>query len=448
MKMHPIIWTAVVLFLNLPAAAVYAQTPVLDQYISEGLSQSDVIKQKQFGQQQLQYALDEAKGLALPSVGLNGAYTLAAGGRTISIPVGDMLNPVYSTLNQLTQSNAFPQIENVEEQLSPNNFYDLKIRTTYPLYNPDVRYNKQIKEQAIGLGVLDIAVQQKDLTRDIRLAYFQYMQAHQAVVIYTQALVLARENRRVNQKLYENGMANNTVVIRADNEVSKLEAQLSEVENQKRNAGAYFNFLLNKPLDTPIIEDAALTDVNYPFPASFQGEPLQREELRQLAIVNTTLETALKWRESFKLPRVSAFMDIGSQGFDFQVNDRTLYLIGGLSIDLPLYKGKTNLAKVKQAEMEVAAATTQQAYVADQLALQWDTSLRSYNSALQVFKSSRGQVDSAERYFRDTEKRYREGQALYIEYLDARNELTQAQLQQSVQLLNVWMSWAKMERAR
>ncbi len=425
----------------------FAQTPLLDGYVQEGITNSDALKQHQFLLQRNLYALEEAKGLFKPSVSLNGQYTLAAGGRSISIPVGDLMNPVYATLNELTGTNQFPQIENVNENFNPNNFYDLKLRTTYPVVNPDIRFNKQIKEQEIDLQQTDIDIYKKELARNIRVAYFQYNQAQQAVRIYQNALTLLRESLRVNQKLYENGMANPTVVTRAKNEITKVEAQLVEAQNNAKNAAAYFNFLLNKPFDTPIAEDSAISDVNYSFPAMFDGTTENRDELRKLLVAQGINQTVLKMNESYKIPKVNAFVDAGSQGFDFEVGNGSLYLLGGVSIDLPIYQGNRNKQKIKMAEMDVAAISAQRDQVADQLALQLTTSLADYQSALQLFQSSRSQVESSQRYLDDMSKRYREGQALYIEYLDARNELTNSELQQSINLANVWVKWADVQFA-
>src|SRR5687768_576203 len=124
----------------------YAQTS-LDAYINTALDNNETIKQQQFLLTKSLYALKEAKSLFLPSVGFNGTYTLAGGGRTVDIPVGDLMNPVYKTLNQLTGTSNFPQIENQSVLLNPNNFYDAKIRTTYPIINAEIEYNRKIKTQ-------------------------------------------------------------------------------------------------------------------------------------------------------------------------------------------------------------------------------------------------------------------------------------------------------------
>src|SRR5687768_18561568 len=84
----------------------YAQTS-LDNYIKTALSNNETIRQQQFLLTKSLYALKEAKSLFLPSVGFNATYTLADGGRTVDILVGDLVNPVYRTLNQLTVTANF-----------------------------------------------------------------------------------------------------------------------------------------------------------------------------------------------------------------------------------------------------------------------------------------------------------------------------------------------------
>jgi hypothetical protein len=48
------------------------------------------------------------------------SYTLAAGGRTIELPIGDLLNDVYSSLENLTGS-AFHRLK-IKCGFTPNNF--------------------------------------------------------------------------------------------------------------------------------------------------------------------------------------------------------------------------------------------------------------------------------------------------------------------------------------
>ena len=142
-----------------------AQT-TLDSYIKTALANNETIRQQQFLLTKSVYALKEAKSLFLPAVGFNATYTLANGGRTVDIPVGDLMNPVYKTLNQLTGTTNFPQVQNQHVLLNPNNFYDAKIRTTYPLLNAEIEFNRKIKTQQHNLQQIEISLYKRELVKE------------------------------------------------------------------------------------------------------------------------------------------------------------------------------------------------------------------------------------------------------------------------------------------
>jgi hypothetical protein len=137
------------------------------QYIDEALNNNLVLKEKKVSLDKCLVALKEARSLFLPTAWFETQYTVAKGGRSIDIPVGDLLNPVYKTLNQLTATNHFPTVSNTSEQLLPNNFYDARIRTTMPLINPEIRINRDIKQQQISLqGTRSIFIRRACQSKD------------------------------------------------------------------------------------------------------------------------------------------------------------------------------------------------------------------------------------------------------------------------------------------
>src|SRR4051812_36385732 len=79
---------------------LHAQT-VLDGYVEEGLKSNLILQQKNISYEQAQQALKIAKTYFMPSVNLLGDYTSGEGGRSIALPVGDLLNPVYASLNKM-----------------------------------------------------------------------------------------------------------------------------------------------------------------------------------------------------------------------------------------------------------------------------------------------------------------------------------------------------------
>ena len=61
------------------------------------------------------------------------------------------------------------------------------------------------------------------------------------------------ENVRVNQKLVENDKVTRDILLRSQAELGKFDQQLQEAEKERIVASAYFNFLLNRPLDDSVI---------------------------------------------------------------------------------------------------------------------------------------------------------------------------------------------------
>ncbi len=251
----------------------------LDHYIQIGLKSNEVIKQHNFDINKSMYALQEARSLFYPTVSLNANYTKADGGRTIDIPIGDMLNPVYSTLNQITNSNAFPSLQNQSVLINPDNFYDAKVHATMPLLNYEIIYNKRIKSQQTSLQKIELEIYQRELVKEIKTAYYKYLQSIEGINIYQDALALVKENQRVNQSLFKNDKINRTAVLRSDNEVIRIEANLETAKQVSNNAKTYFNFLINQKLDSEIEID--LDKESLPS-ALVQENTSSREELSKL----------------------------------------------------------------------------------------------------------------------------------------------------------------------
>lgn len=143
--------TVILLTLLFVFFKIQAQTASLENYIAEGLKSNLVFQQKNIDVKKAIHPLQHAESLFLPTVSFQWGYQGGAGGRSISLPVVDMMNPVYATLNQLTGTDEFSSISNVEKDFLAKNFYDAKIRTTMPIINTDLKYNKKIGEQKVAL---------------------------------------------------------------------------------------------------------------------------------------------------------------------------------------------------------------------------------------------------------------------------------------------------------
>ena len=463
--------------------------PPLDKYIHLGLDSNLALHRRNFDLQRAQIDLRRAQSMFYPQAGFSSQYTLADGGRTQSIPVGDLLNSVYSSLNQLTGSNKFPQVPNQSIQFLPNDYHDTKMEISMPLLNTDLQHNKEVNGEMINARRADVEIYRRDLVLHIRQAYYQYLQAGKAVEIYGAALLTVKENRRVSGKFVENHMATKEIVLRAQAQVSQVESSLIEAENNLRNAAAYFNFLLNRSLESPVIIDSSLaadpassTDhaAQTPQDPSLQPQlflrsgdpflphhspnssydpdshrksvlpevrlPAGREELNQLRSMQKITQSNLKWDRAYLTPRLSAFYDIGFQGFGFHFDNTQFYQFAGIQLQWTLFKANDNKYKIRQSRIDIASIDDQYEELTRQLTLQAQTTTNNYNSALEALHSLSDEVSSAREAYRLAEKRFNEGQALQIELIDARTQMTNAEIRYSLGRLSVLNKAADLER--
>lgn len=435
---------------------------ILEGYIRYGLDSNLALRQRSFDLQKALLDLKRAQSLFYPQAGFSSQYTLANGGRTQSIPVGDLLNGVYSTLNQLTSSNKFPQVGNQSIQFLPNDYHDTKMEVTLPLINTDLQHNKQVSSEMINARQADLDVYRRELVKQIRQAYYQYLQTGKAVEIYTNALGLVKENRRVSEKFVENRMATKEIVLRSQAQVSQVESSLIEAKNQLHNATAYFNFLLNRPLDTDILTDEKLFSLQTDTTGAGNGSaglvmnasalrlspgvPASREELVKLSSMQKIQASNLRYNRNYLVPKLSAFYDVGFQGFGFKFNKDQFYQLGGVQLVWPLFKANDNKYKIRQSEIDMKAVGDQYRELTQQLTLQVQTSANDYSSATEALRSLTDEVASARETYRLAERRFREGNAIQIELIDARTQMTSAELRYSLGCLTVLNRAADLER--
>jgi outer membrane protein TolC len=417
----------------------------LDEYVRQGLTTNESIRQQNFVLEKNIYALKEAKSMFLPDVTFSTTYTKADGGRTIDFPTGDLFNGVYSTLNKLTGSNAFPQLQNQRIQLNPDNFYDAKFRTTLPILNAELIYNKRIKAQQVDLQKTEVLLYKRELVKEIKTAYYNYSKAVNATGIYQSSLRLVEEGQRINTKLHDNSKVNRTVVLRSQNEVSRINASLIGAQKTAESARYYFNFLLNRPLtDSVLLDDMKVL----PPGDQLMGNSVSgREELSKLKIARDINGNLTGLARSYIIPKLGTFIDLGSQAFDWKFNSQSRYYLFGVSLEWNLFSSGKNNYRVKQALADREALASQTDYVQQQLLTELKVRQAGMQSAIAQYEAAQSQLKTSQTYYSDMLKLYKQGMAIYIELLDAQNQWIDAQLQSNIALYDTWIANTAIERA-
>lgn len=434
-------------FLSLPGW-LFSQSSILDTYIDEALQQNLVLRQKNIPLAKSRLALKEAEKRFKPTADFSFSYTLALGGRTIDLPIGDLLNPVYNTLNRLTQSNQFPQLENVENQLLPNNFYDGKIRISYPVFNKDLNLLKEVRIQEVQLQENEIDIYKRELILAVKLAYYQYGLALESQLILGNAKKLLEKSLETIQILVREGKALPAQVLRAENEIEILDSKLKESDYQVINAQLYLKFLLNRennlplkfekpPLETNLLQDLEASKRN-------DSNPIFKKIDMALSI-QYLLE---KRNKQFFIPQIGLFTDIGSQAFNWQFNNKSVFVIGGVQLMMPLWVNKMNKLKGEQIQIDIQELKWNKELLENQENLSFNLAMNKVSVSKKAFSSMSKQVQTAATYLRLTERGFQEGAVSLLEMYDAQNQYTNALLQENMKYYQYLMALSELQKLK
>ena len=429
----------------LQAAPLQAQQ-ILETYIQEGLANNLVLKEKNASLEQSLLALKDAKSFFLPSMDFGASYTLAEGGRTIAFPVGDLLNPVYSTLNKLTASSNFPQIDNVSEQLLPDNFYDTRFRTTLPILNTDIKYQNQIRKEQVNWNSYQVEIYRATLIQDIRVAYFSFCAAHSSIEILKNTLQLVTQNLKDTRSLVENGKALPASVLRAESELEQVKSMLLEAENKTVNAAQYLNFLVNRPLEQSVPFEAIPLDLSQLDLLLTEDIQEQNPELRAMKSMESIQQTLLKSGKNYWVPKISTYADLGSQGFDWSFDSQSRYLMGGLSLSVPVFQGGRNQNQIQKNVIGLESIQRQKELVNQKLNLSLQIQKNEVKTLLAGLQSAEKKLLAATAYLKLIDRGFKEGSQSLLEFIDARNQFTQAALQKTISVYKLQMALAQLER--
>ena len=432
--------------------SIIAQNTVLEDYVNQGLESNLVIKQNQMSLENAQYALKAAKGKFLPTVTTQSRYTLAQGGRTIDFPIGDMLNPVYGTLNEMLVAQGgepqFPMIENQQIGFLREQEYEAKISLTQPVYYPSIAINKRIEEKRLQMTETEIGQYKNELTFQIKESYYNYNKALHYYDLIQETKKVVNENYRVTQKLLENNMINRDAVLRAKSEISKVQLFETEAIKNKEMAKSYFNFLLNRDLDDDIILcSQAESYLNPEFLELSHNAIGSREELQLLDKQINIMDDVADLSQAAMLPTFLVAVDYGIQGEKFEINKDSDFITGSFVLTWDLFSGNTNRIKKKQALIQKQKLQYYKEEVSNKIRLEVKQDVYEVEQQFKSLNLAQTRKDEAVEVYRIVEKRYRLGEASLIELLDARNNMTEAEAQLIIVKYDYLVSVSRLEKS-
>ncbi len=434
---------------SFPTHSNNTQASILEQYVMEGLNNNLALLQRNLEYSKSIENLKQARALFLPKITASSDYTLAQGGRSFDLSVNDMLSPELQPLLQALKDANLSLFRDNSIQLLPNNFHETKVRLIQPLFNTDVFYNYKAQKHLISMEDAKRNVFINELTNDIKVAYFQYMQATDGIKIYESGIVTLKELVRLNKSLVVNGIRTKDYIYKAEYELSRIEMEIVEIRKQQELSKAYFNFLLNRDLEADIIEESN-TQNNVHAEALEESIALalqNRQELAQMqsAIFATKnlyqLNKANRW-----VPTAAVVTDAGYQGDAYKFTAKEEFWLVQLKMKWDAFNGGAKKASMQKAKIDMEILESKSLELKQQITLQTINAYNNYLAAQNMLELSKISLKSAKQSFDIIAKQYNKNTVILIEYLEAQNKYTKAQIDVSIAKKNLSINQTELEK--
>lgn len=413
---------------------------VLATYVDQGLHSSLTLQNQSLELERSRAALAAARARFLPEVSVAARYTRAEGGRQITIPVSQLLNPAYQTLNELLVAQGeqprFPAVSDVSIPLQLPREQDTRLSLRQPLYAPAISAGARAAAAQNDASRYSLAAYRNELKRDISVAYLNWLKARTATEIVRSGQSLLAENLRVNEALSREGKLTLDQVERARAELLAVEQQQREADNSVLQGQRYLNFLLNRDLNTalvaaevgdgelagspPAAESASTSGATTP------GS--DRPELQQISATLSASNAQLEAARAAHQPTFSLGVDAGTQGEEYRFGPNYNFVTGSLLFSWTVFDGGARTAAIDQARSASRQLTNLKTQTESRIALEVLQAHDNLQLAHDSYDTAVARAVASREAFRILSRKRDAGMASQVEFLDARNTLSNAEL--------------------
>ena len=386
--------------------------------------------------------LRDARGRFFPSLSLDGRYSQLSS----ALNLGDFVNPAYAALNQVIGSNRFPT--NIDVTIPFQ--YESRIRLIQPLFNASILANHSLAKHTRDGQRLEHGAAARSLAARAQSAFLEVGAARSARRTWESTLALVTESERVAQRLVDAGRATPDQVLRARADRSDVQQNLDAARQTESAAARAFNQILHRPLDSSVDE---LPDSLLRFEIPVTEEQAvataltRREELGQAGAGIRAAQAGVRLASAPLIPSVSVALDYGFQGQHVRFSGDNDFAAASLVVGWNISLGGSDFARRQAASADVERLRLRRTELEDLVRLDVRQAYDAAVVARDAIGTAEARLTAARRSFELVRRRYEEGLASQVEFIDARTAYTNADLNRVITVYRYAIRYIDLERA-
>ncbi len=357
-------------------------------------------------------AVRETTASRWPTLSASGSYAY-----TSEVPELELALPI-----------PIPGFPPIRKELGDGNVYDFALTARAPLFaGGSLRERSRAEQSALLATEHDLAADSLRLAYDVRRAYFSALSAAKRQATAQQALHRLERHLDELRKAKTVGMASDEMIIQTESRLKQTESALIAAEAEARATRLLLGSFVGKAGEEMFpADELELSLITSEFDLALET----RNEIRALnSRISQTQHLTRAAQGSF-LPTLAAqaAYHYAKPGVNQFENEWMDYATVGVNLTWTLWDWNSRSSQVAKARAGVRTLEARKQELTDALATRLATAQQNVDAAQAALAKATERLELEQRRFRMIEGRYRVGAGSESEFLDAQDDLTNAQL--------------------
>lgn len=390
--------------------------------------------------------VDETVAIGLPQISANVNYT-----NNVQIPVQRLPNFINDALPPGSPKGP----DFIDAQFGLAHSFGASARLDQLIADGTYFLGLQAAKDYVRLSTYAKEKTQIDIEMNVVKAYFQVLLGTQQVKVLSNNFSSVDSTLRTTKALNQQGLAEKIDVSRLELSLANLKLQRSRAEDQLKLA----TNMLKIQLGMNSTSEITLTDKLEDFESKFQlmevngnGDINNRAEYKLLKQQERLGQLDMKRYKMGYLPSLSGFVSHQQNSFAAKGEFSTLFntffpgTIWGLNLNIPIFKGFGQSARVKQAELNLEKNRLMNKQFEQSFFLEVDNARNTYLRAYENYLQQKENVKLATEVERISKVKMQEGLSTSLEYVTAITDSNNAKVNQVISMYDLLV--AEMEYKR
>lgn len=353
---------------------------------------------------------NQSRALFLPNINLS--YT--------GISTTNPLMAFGSKLNQaiLTPADFNPILLNNPDKTQN---FATKFEIQQPLINLDGLFERKAAKSKMDAYQLQMERTKEYLELEVSKAFMQLQLAYQAVKVLEKANSTGKENLKLVENYFKQGMLQKTDLLNVQVRVNEIRNQLQYAKSNIQNASDYLAFLLNEDNQGNIYKPVGQLVNTIAVEETITSLSQNRKDIQAMTKSSEAYDKMFQSSKMTFLPKLNAFGSYELYDQNFLGTAAKGYLVGA-QLSWKVFDGYKSIGKFEKNKAEYQKAITEK----EQYIAQSQLELNKTNRQL---KDAENKVNLSQLAFEQSQEGYRIRQNRFTQGLEKTTDLLQSETQ-------------------